>query len=171
MEFTAEHETRIANLELAVEALQAAVFAGEEAPEEGVPDEEPAVEAPPADGPEEPAPSPGPEYKIVAGCIRGVPGGTWGLIEDSSHAPLNIQGVSVNGNRVIVNYTFTAKKVISLIAAPDEYYTQMGVSCGASVGKASAAVYFNKRPNTGYADPMSLRSNLSNVWIYGIFEV
>ncbi|MDI9519866.1 MAG: hypothetical protein QM308_01725 [Bacillota bacterium] len=128
----------------------------------------------PVEDPPETTPEPTeetPTYKIVAGVIRGFPGGTWGVIKDSAHEPLNIKSVSVDGNRVIVNYSFTAKKVISLIAAPDEYYTQMGVSCGASVGKAAAAVYFNKRPNTGYADPMSLRSGNANVWIYGIFEV
>lgn len=126
-------------------------------------------------GLEEPEPAstaaPTGRYRVVAGTIRGTPGGTWGLIEDAGHTSLGIKGVSVSGNRVIVQYDFMAKKVISLMATPDEYYTQMGVSCGASVGKSNAAIYFNRRPNTGYADPMSLRSGNANVWIYGIFEV
>ena len=157
MEFTEEFAARILNLEGEVASLKTAVFG---------------MEAPLEEPLEEPLEKPNvPQYKIVAGVIRGFPGGTWGLIEDASHAPLNIKKVYVSSNRVVVEYTFTAKKVISLIAAPDEYYTQMGVSCGASVGKASAAIYFNKRPNTGYTDPMSLRSGNANVWIYGIFEV
>lgn len=109
--------------------------------------------------------------KIVAGCIRGFPGGTWGVIQDAAHEPINIKCVRVDGKRVIIEYAFTASKVISLIAAPDEYYTQMGVSCGASVGRAAAAIYFNKRPNTGYTDPMTLLSGNANVWLYGVFEV
>lgn len=111
------------------------------------------------------------QYRVVAGTLRGFPGGTWGLIEDDGHASLGIKGVSVSGNRVIIQYDFTAKKVISLLATPDEYYTQMGVSCGASAGRASAAIYFNRRPDTGYADPMSLRSGNANVWVFGLFEV
>lgn len=153
-----EMEARLLNAESAIEALNNAVF--------GEAEEPPVSEEPPID-----EPLPEPNLRFVAGVIRCPVGGKWGVIEDEGHAPLNIKKVYLAGNRVVVEYTFTAKKVISLMASPDEYYTQMGVSCGASVGRTSAAVYFNKRPANGYADPMSLQSNLANVWLFGVFEV
>lgn len=150
-----EFEARLLLNEAEMMRLKRAVFGLEE------PEAAPAAAVPMPPG----------RYRVVAGTIRGTPGGTWGLIEDAGHTSLGIRGVSVSGNRVIITYDFTAKKVISLMATPDEYYAQMGVSCGASVGKSNAAIYFNRRPATGYADPMSLRSGNANVWIYGIFEV
>lgn len=168
-----EMEARLLNAESAIEALNNAVFGQAEEPSvsEEPPGEEPPGEEPlPEPSPAAPAPA-GPNLRFVAGVIRCPVGGKWGVIEDEGHAPLNIKKVYLAGNRVVVEYSFTAKKVISLMASPDEYYTQMGVSCGASVGRTSAAVYFNKRPATGYADPMSLQSNLANVWLFGVFEV
>ena len=110
--------------------------------------------------------------RFVAGVLRYPnPGAGWIVLNNAGHIPLNITSVATSGKRVIITYGFTAKKVISLIAAPDEYYTQMGVSCGASVGLSSAAIYFNRRPCTGYVNPRTLRSNNANVWVFGIFEV
>lgn len=109
--------------------------------------------------------------RIVAGVLRYPNPGEWCALDNAGHKPLNITDVYVDGNRVIIRYGFTAKRVISLIAAPDEYYTQMGVSCGASVGCSSSSIYFNRRPDTGYCDPMTLRSNIANVWVLGVFEV
>ena len=109
--------------------------------------------------------------RFVAGVLRYPNPGSWCALNNAGHKPLNITDVYVDGNRVIINYGFTAKKVISLVVASDEYYTQMGVSCGASVGCSNAAIYFNRRPDTGYCDPMTLRSNLANVWVFGVFEV
>lgn len=34
-----------------------------------------------------------------------------------------------------------------------------------------AVIYLNRRPDTGYADPMNLRSGNANIWIYGVFEI
>jgi hypothetical protein len=110
--------------------------------------------------------------RFVAGVLRYPnPGAGWTVLNNAGHVPLNIANVTTSGNRVIIKYGFKAKKVISLIAAPDEYYTQMGVSCGASVGVSSAAIYFNRRPDTGYVNPRTLRSNNANVWVFGVFEV
>lgn len=110
--------------------------------------------------------------RFVAGVLRcPTSGGNWIALNDITHKPLNIDRVYVDQNRVVITYKFIAKKVISLIVASDEYYTQMGVSCGASAGCASAAIYFNRRPDTGYCDPMTLKSNLANVWVLGVFEV
>lgn len=110
--------------------------------------------------------------KFVAGCLRYPnPGDTWIFLDGGGHHPLNIDHVSVTDMHVNIYYTFTAKNVIALTATADEYYTQLGVSCGASVGVSSSAVYFRTCPDTGYTDPMTLRSNNANVWILGIFEV
>lgn len=110
--------------------------------------------------------------RFVAGCLRlPNPGCDWVALDDAGHKPLNIVDVVCVSNRVNIYYGFTAKRVLSLVAVPDEYYTQMGVSCGASVGLSSASIYFNRRPDTGYCDPMTLRSNNANVWVFGIFEV
>jgi hypothetical protein len=110
--------------------------------------------------------------RFVAGVLRYPnPGAGWTVLNNAGHIPLNITNVTTSTNRVIITYGFTAKKVISLVATPDEYYTQMGISCGASVGLSSAAIYFNRRPNVGYVKPRTLRSNLANIWVLGVFEV
>jgi hypothetical protein len=74
------------------------------------------------------------QHKILAGVIRNK-GTGWSYIEDVGHAPINMNAVSVNSNGSIrVDHTPDAIKVGTLVATPDETFSNDGLICGASVG-------------------------------------
>lgn len=75
----------------------------------------------------------GNQYRLVAGAIR-KKDGEWALIEDEGHTPSGLISVADRGSDLRVHYGFTAKRVVSLVAVPDESYAVLGYSFGASVG-------------------------------------
>ena len=83
--------------------------------------------------------APGVQYKVVAGALR-KSGGTWSLISDEGHTPSNIVSVTDRGTDLRIEYGFTASKVVSLVATPDETYAVQGYSFGASVGLSGATI-------------------------------
>ena len=83
--------------------------------------------------------APGVQYKVVAGALR-KSGGTWSLISDEGHVPSNIVSVTDRGTDLRIEYGFTASKVVSLVATPDETYAVQGYSFGASVGLSGATI-------------------------------
>lgn len=87
--------------------------------------------------------------KKIQGAIR-LENGTWSVISDTTHAPLNIGSIVPDAFGVKVNFGFTAKNVRSLIAVPDETYTKQGVTVGASVAKDSVYLQFNRQPLGAY---------------------
>jgi hypothetical protein len=92
-------------------------------------------------------------YKIVACVIRQpAAGGGWNVINDAGHEPLNVASVTNDTFKITVNYNFTANKVISLVAVPDETFVQSGYSFGASVMTDRADIYISavNAPVAGY---------------------
>ena len=83
--------------------------------------------------------APGVQYRVVAGALR-KSGGTWSLISDEGHVPSNIVSVTDRGTDLRIEYGFTASKVVSLVATPDETYAVQGYSFGASVGLSGATI-------------------------------
>lgn len=83
------------------------------------------------------------KIKILAGAIRNT-GSGWTFINDSGHQQLNMLDVTSSSD-LRLNYGFTAKKVISLIVAPDETFAEI-YKCGASVGNEYADVRIFQRP-------------------------
>ena len=81
----------------------------------------------------------GNQYRLVAGAIR-KKGGEWALIDDEGHTPSGIVSVTDRGADLRISYGFTAKKVVSLVAVPDETYAVLGYSFGASVGLDGATI-------------------------------
>ena len=81
----------------------------------------------------------GNQYRLVAGAIR-KKGGEWALIDDEGHTPSGIVSVTDRGADLRIHYGFTAKKVVSLVAVPDESYAVLGYSFGASVGLDGATI-------------------------------
>ena len=79
------------------------------------------------------------KIKIIAGVIRNS-GNGWEFLDDTGHNPLNLTTISVDENGyIVVDYGFTAKKVLSLVVAPDETYAGQ-YTCGASVGFDKATI-------------------------------
>lgn len=72
--------------------------------------------------------------QIIAGSVRNT-GDGWKWISDPAHTPVGVTPtVSVSGLTVRIDYGFTAKRVVSLIASPDETFASMGITVGGSVG-------------------------------------
>lgn len=72
--------------------------------------------------------------QIIAGSVRNT-GDGWKWISDSAHTPVGITPtVSVVGTAIRINYGFTAKRVVTLVATPDETFAALGFIIGGSVG-------------------------------------
>ena len=71
-------------------------------------------------------------------CILRASSSGWSLIQDSDHAPLNVQSVmidSVNTSRLKLTHNITgASKIYSFSICPDETFSRYGIRAGASVG-------------------------------------
>lgn len=87
----------------------------------------------------------GKTIKVVACVIRNS-GSGWQFINDAGHAPLNCASVSNDNSKITITYNFTAKKVVSFVACPDETMASDFMSMGASVGVDTALInlYQNK---------------------------
>ena len=74
-------------------------------------------------------------------------------------------------DRVRVYYAFTAEKVSSLQATPDESFAAANVRVGASVALDHADIFFYM-PSYGSrpVPPSLLSKSNANVWITGIFD-
>lgn len=105
----------------------------------------------------------------VAGALRN-DGTGWYAIADSTHAPLNIASVATKDGMITVEYTFTASKIHTFIAAPDETLARAGYSAGASVGVGSARILLAKNGSANPFDVSTKSHPWSNIWIYGVFE-
>ncbi|MDB5886182.1 MAG: hypothetical protein JWR74_2353, partial [Polaromonas sp.] len=79
--------------------------------------------------------------RVIACVLRqNTAGSGWYLINDAGHNPLGIASVSVVAGQLTITYDFTASKVLSLIAVPDETFAAGGLTCGPSVGLTSAQI-------------------------------
>ncbi len=112
---------------------------------------------------------------IVAGVIRNT-GEGWQFIENEKHGVYNCTGVSVNEDKGSINIEYSgikAKKVISFIVSPDETFSSLGYTCGASVGLDHAEVYVHKSTSglITEVNPEKLTSDSGNFWFIGVFEV
>ena len=113
-------------------------------------------------------PNDGKTYQIVAGVLRNN-GSGWDFLDNVGHEPINISTVTNTTTQIHVNYAFTAKKVISFVATPDETYAIQGLFCGASVGYETAWIQVSY--GDGVVDPNTLTESVGNIWVMGIFEV
>ena len=91
----------------------------------------------------------GKKVKIVACALRN-DGTGWKFLNDENHVPIGVQEVVTNQTQLELKYSFNVKKVISLVATPDETFANMGIICGASVGLTSAKIQFSQL-NQAYA--------------------
>ena len=108
-----------------------------------------------------------PSNTMVACALRNT-GNGWAAINDSNHAPLNIDSVSQNENEIIIRYSsIKAKKVQSLLCTPDETFAGR-YTFGASVGIESANIFVYMESQR--MSPKDLVSGEGNLWILGIFE-
>lgn len=93
-------------------------------------------------------------FKIAAGTIRNAAGTGWSLVSDAAHQAVNIASVTNDTDKITINYSFTALKVTSLVAVPDEYFASQGLFVGGSVGLSSSNLWLYQ-PTPVVADYVS----------------
>jgi len=82
-------------------------------------------------------------HKIVAGAARwNIAGEQWEIIDDVNHTPIGVASLVTGDKSLTINYSFTAKIVRSFVVTPDEGWSELGLTAGASVGLSSAVVDF-----------------------------
>lgn len=89
----------------------------------------------------------GKKIKIIA-CVLRNNGTSWAAIDNIDHAPVNVLSVTNDTNDITITHSFTAKKVISFVACPDETFVQGGYNFGASVGLNITKINIFKSPQT-----------------------
>jgi hypothetical protein len=104
----------------------------------------------------------------VAGVIRN-DGVGWYAIDNATHVPLNVDGVSNDLDSVDIDYTsLNVTKVISFLTGPDETLVKRGIDVGASVGIDKA--YLTLSSSRPYADYVSYNGT-SWVSAKGVFTL
>lgn len=101
----------------------------------------------------------GRRFQVVSGVIRNRNDGNgWQLIEDASHDHVGVASIGTNTTGVTVAFNFTAAKVVSFVAGPDERMAQAGMTVGGSVGVTSAGLWIGA-PLQFWFDPVTATIN------------
>ena len=80
------------------------------------------------------------EYVAMWGVLRNN-AGTWEFLNDSGHVPFGVDGVSVVGDEIIIDYTsLGATKVGTFGVWPDERFARDGIYPGPSVAVTEAKI-------------------------------
>lgn len=81
----------------------------------------------------------GKKYKVVSCVLRqDSPGTGWYALTDSGHDPVGVNSISESGGEIVINFDFTALKVVALNVTLDESYAATRLNVGASVGTSAA---------------------------------
>lgn len=92
----------------------------------------------------------GQRYRLISGTIRNT-GDGWKLINDSTHRPTGITGVTVLSDRIQINHAVGAVRVSSMQVTPDETYAER-LRCGVSVGLDSSTIFLHTQSPTSITD-------------------
>src|SRR5690606_10471114 len=83
----------------------------------------------------------GRKFCEISGVLR-TTGSGFAWIADTGHARAGFNAtVTQDADKVTINYDFTASKVVSLVAAPDDGFARLGYLFGSSVGVSSAEIW------------------------------
>lgn len=107
---------------------------------------------------------------FLSGTIRRVSASAWDVVDDAGHCSRGIASVELRADRVRVHHDFTAWKVSSLQATPDDAFSASNVRVGASVGYAYTDIYFYMGASSAPVSPALLSKAGANVWLTGWFE-
>lgn len=84
--------------------------------------------------------TPGAKFRQV-GCVIRNTGTGFEFINDAGHVPSGVTSVQTYTDRIVINYSFTATKVISAHTTPDETLARRGYAMGPSVGLSAMTIY------------------------------
>lgn len=111
-------------------------------------------------------------YQLIGGTIRYIDASTWGFVSDANHAPTGLASVTYMADRLRVNFDFTASKVSTFIASPDETIGSVnGIRLGSSVGLSFADIFIYTSTSSTPINPNTLSNPSGNIWLYGLMEV
>lgn len=115
----------------------------------------------------------GVKYKLVGGTVRYLTASSWGFINDAAHAPTGFASATYMADRIRVTYDFTASKVCTFVALPDETMsTVSGIRMGSSVGLTYADIFiYTSAGGATPINPSGLSNPSGNIWLYGLMEV
>lgn len=82
-------------------------------------------------------------YAIVACVLENDGAGSWRQIA-GAHKSINVTSIDTSGSTIKVNYSFTAKNVVSFIAAPDDVFAGQGYNFGSSVGLSQSIIVMGR---------------------------
>jgi hypothetical protein len=109
----------------------------------------------------------GKKLKVVA-CVLRNDGSGWKIINTSNHNEVNVLSVTNDTSAITVNFSFTAKNVISFMACPDEQMTMQGIRCGSSVTQDKALITLARDTEIGACISYSGSVwNSTNAAVYG----
>lgn len=91
----------------------------------------------------------GKKFRQIGCVIRfNATSGLFEFIDDAGHYPSGVSSIETYDDRIVVNYSFTAAKVITASAVPDETLARQGFTVGPSVGTSSMTLYVGQ-PGAG----------------------
>lgn len=94
-------------------------------------------------------------------------GAGWTVLNDSTHAPEHVTGVSVDGSALKVTFDQTFTKVASIAVSPDETFAPL-FTAGASVGLSFFYVtLWDATTHLQITDPSTITSPYGNWWVTG----
>lgn len=105
---------------------------------------------------------------FLGGAVRNS-GDGWKFIDNAAHTPINCDSVSVDeSENLVINFAFTASKVVSFVICPDEYYAK-DYTIGASVGLGNAVctIYHNGAK----VNASDVIANTGNFWFFGVMQL
>lgn len=107
---------------------------------------------------------------FLSGTVRRMSDTSWAALEDTGHTSRGIAEVELRADRLRVHHTFTAWKVSSFQATPDDAFAAAGVSVGASVSYGHTDLFFFMGTSQVPVNPALLTRANANVWLTGWFE-
>lgn len=111
-------------------------------------------------------------YRMACGVLERKSSTSWGLLIDAGHDSAGISSVTLVGNRIRVNYSYSAKKVISAAVTGDQVFAKYNFRVGVSVGLTYTDIYvYNGVAGADEMDPRTISAVGANIWVVLVTEV
>ena len=108
---------------------------------------------------------------LLACVIRKSDSGSWYAINDQGHSPIGVDSITEDNVKITIYYDFEASKVHTFNVTPDETFSGLGVTAGASVDLTKVRIYLTQmiEGRLEPIDPTKLINPAGNFWVYGLF--
>lgn len=90
-----------------------------------------------------------PYYKLMCVIRQDTDTGIWSILDDTSHSPTNVDSITQDSDQIRINYSFTASKIKTFVAVPDDVLNKTGLQFGGDVGTTYANITIAKPAQMG----------------------